>query len=242
MAVLNFDYTLATFIKIKKDLSKLINIITVLTQVIFIGFYAYQIVVNTLEEHTHLLIIYCVLEGLSVSFLLYYLIRLKGMAERVKRIESKIVRRGFRIGKYVLKAGSIGLAIYQIVSLETSQTMILLTALSTFILVFNIIAELVIIYVDGAIDRVMLAYYMDRDDNILNKLISGDLNRQNFAIADEEELREKIKADKEKYIKPAPEPTEPDPWWLKKAKNFLNKQVNKKVSTNDNIIDVDDDR
>ena len=37
MAVLNFDHTLATFIKIKNDLSKLLHIITLITQVIFIG-------------------------------------------------------------------------------------------------------------------------------------------------------------------------------------------------------------
>lgn len=240
MAVLNFDHTLATIIKIKNDLSKLLQIITVLTQVLFIGFYTYQIVVNV--EHLVLLIIYSVLAGLSFLYLLYYLIRLKGMAERVKRIESRVVRRLFRIGKYVLKAGAIGLAIYQIVVLPTSQTMILLTALSAFLLLFNIIAEVVITYVDGAIDRVMLAYSMDRDENILNKLISGDLNRNNFAIADEAELREKIKSDKEKYIKPAPEPTEPDPWWLRKAKNFLNKQVNKRVSKPDDVIDVTDDK
>lgn len=238
MAVLNFDHTLATFIKIKNDLSKLLHIITIMTQVIFIGFYTYLIVVNI--EHLPMLIIYSVLCGLSLSFLLYYLIRIRGMSERMKRIESRIVRRLFRIGKYVTKAASIGLAVYQIVNMEMTQTMILLTALSTFVLVFNIISELVIVYVDGAIDRVMLAYSMDRDDNILNKLISGDLNRSNLAIADEEELREKIKADKEKYIVASPVPTEPDPWWLRKAKKFLNKQVNKRTSSNDNIVDVDD--
>ena len=236
MAVLNFDHTLATFIKIKNDLSKLLHIITILTQVIFIGFYTYLIVVNV--NHLPMLIIYSILCGLSLAFLLYYLIRIRGMAERMKRLESKVVRRLFRIGKYVTKAASLGLAVYQIVNMETTQTMILLTALSTFVLVFNIISELVIVYVDGAIDRVMLAYSMDRDENILNKLISGDLNRSNLAIADEKELREKIKADKEKYIKPAPEVTEPDPWWLKKAKKILNKEVNKRVSNSDNIVDV----
>ncbi len=236
MAVLNFDHTLATFIKIKNDLSKLLHIITILTQVIFIGFYTYLIVVNV--NHLPMLIIYSILCGLSLAFLLYYLIRIRGMAERMKRLESKVVRRLFRIGKYVTKAASLGLAVYQIVNMETTQTMILLTALSTFVLVFNIISELVIVYVDGAIDRVMLAYSMDRDENILNKLISGDLNRSNLAIADEKELREKIKADKEKYIKPAPEVTEPDPWWLKKAKKILNKEVNKRVSNSDNVVDV----
>jgi len=239
MAVISFDHTLATFIKIKNDLSKLIDFITLSTQVLFLGFYIYQIVVNV--EHLVLLIIYSILAGLSFGFLLYYLIRLKGMADRVKRIESRVIRRAYRVGKYVLKAGSVGLAIFEIVTMETSQTMILLTALSAFFLFFNIVAELVIIYVDRSIDRVILAYFMDRDENILNKLISGDLNRNNFVVSNEEELREKIRQDKEKYIKPAPEPTEPDPWWLKKAKNFLNKQVNKRVSTNDEIIDVVDE-
>ena len=165
------------------------------------------------------------------------------MASRVKTIESRYVRRMFRIGKYVLKAVALGLAIYQIVAMETTQTMILVTALSAFLLLFNIISELVIVYVDGAIDRVMLAYSMDRDENILNKLISGDLNRSNMAIADEEELRAKIKADKEKYIKPVAPNTEPDPWWMKTAKNFLNKQVNKRTQPSDDVIDVfDDDR
>lgn len=237
MAVLNFDHTLATFIKIKNDLSKLLHIVTILTQVIFIGFYTYLIVVNV--NRLPMLIIYSILCGLSLAFLLYYLIRVRGMAERLKRLESRVVRRLFRIGKYVTKAASLCLAVYQIVNMETTQTMILLTALSTFVLVFNIISELVIVYVDGAIDRVMLAYSMDRDENILNKLISGDLNRSNLAIADEKELREKIKADKEKYITPAPEVTEPDPWWLRKAKKILDKQVKKRVSNNDNIIDVE---
>ena len=237
MAVLNFDHTLATFIKIKNDLSKLLHIITIMTQVFFIGFYSYMIVVNI--ERLVYLILYSVFAGFSLLFLLYYIIRLRGMAERVKRLESRIVRRSYRIGKYFLKAVSVGIAIYQIVNLETTQTMILVTAFSAFFLVFNIVSELVIVYVDGAIDRVMLAYSMDRDDNILNKLISGDLNRSNLAIADEAELRAKIKADKEKYIKPAPEQTSPDPWWMRTAKNFLNKQVNKRVSNNDDIVDVD---
>ena len=239
MAVLNFDHTLATFIKIKNDLSNLLHLITILTQVLFIGFYTYLIVVNV--ERLPYLIVYSVLCGLSLAFLLYYLIRLRGMASRVKLIESRYVRRLFRIGKYILKAVALGLAIYQIVAMETTQTMILVTALSAFILIFNIISELVIVYVDAAIDRVMLAYSMDRDENILNKLISGDLNRSNMAIADEEELRAKIKADKEKYIKPMPESSEPDPWWMKTAKNFLNKQVNKRMNSNDDVIDVDVD-
>lgn len=239
MAVLNFDHTLATFIKIKNDLSKLLHIITVLTQVIFIGYYTYLVVINV--NRLAYLIIYSIFLGLSVAFLLYYLIRLRGMAQRVKRIESRVVRRAFRIAKYIVKAAAIGLAIYQVVVIETSQTMILVTALSSFFLMFNIISEIVIVYVDGAIDRVMLAYSMDRDENIVNKLIGGDLNRSNLAIADEEELREKIKADKEKYIKPLPESNEPDPWWLRKAKNILNKQVNKRMKSNDEVIDLSDD-
>ena len=105
---------------------------------------------------------------------------------------------------------------------------------------FNIISELVIVYVDGAIDRVMLAYSMDRDENIVNKLIGGDLNRSNLAIADEEELREKIKADKERYIKSLPESTEPDPWWLRKAKKILNKQVDKRMKNSDDGHDIYD--
>ena len=239
MAVISFDHTLATFIKIKNDLSNLLHIITILTQVLFIGFYSYLIVINV--ERLPYLIIYSVLCGLSFGYLLYYLLRVRGMVQRMKSIDSKIVRRLFRIGKYVMKAGALGLAISQIVTMETSQTMILVTALSAFILLFNIVSELVIVYVDGAIDRVMLAYSMDRDENILNKLITGDLNRSNMAIADEAELREKIKADKEKYIKPTPESGEPEPWWMKTAKNFLNKQVNKRMNSNDNIVDIDPD-
>ena len=101
MAVLNFDHTLATFIKIKNDLSSLLHIITIMTQVLFIGFYTYLIVVNV--ERLAYLIVYSVFCGLTLAYLLYYLIRLRGMAARVKRIESKLVRRLYRIGKYLLK-------------------------------------------------------------------------------------------------------------------------------------------
>ena len=198
-----------------------------------------MVIVNV--DRLPLLIIYSILAGLSTLFLIYYIIRLRGMANRVKKIESKLVRRGYRIGKYVLKAASIGIAIYEIVSLETSQTMILLTALSTVVLVFNIISEIVIIYIDAAIDRLMLAFYMDREQNVLNKLISGDLNRQNYIIANEEELREKIKKDKDTYIKPMPEPVEKDPWYLRKAKSFITKQINRRVNS-DEVEVIDDDK
>lgn len=242
MAVLNFDHTVATFLRIKSDLSKLLYVITILIQVIFIGYYAYQIVVNVLDDRLPFIIVYSTLAGISTAFLIYYLVRLKGMADRIKRLESKLVRRIYRISKYILKFAAIGLAIYEIVTYNGTPTMVLLTAFSTIALVAMIIAEIVILYVDRTIDRLILAYYMDREENILNKLISGELNRNNYVIPHEDELREKIKQDKDLFIKPAPEQTEPDPWWMKKAKSFINKQVNKRVSNPDDVIIVDDEQ
>lgn len=240
MAVLNFDHTLATFLKIKKDLTKLLHIIVIITQVFFIGFYVYQIVVNV--DRLPFLITYISLSSLSFLYLVFYLLKISGKIKSIKRKQSKFVRTIYHIGKYFFKAGAIGLAIYQIIAIETSQTMIFMTAVSTFILLLNIISEVVINYVDKSIDRLIVAFYMDREDNVLNKLISGDLDRNNFAIPDEEVLKEKIRLDKEKFIKPTPINEENNsPWWMKKVTNYLDKRVNKgkKDTVKPEIIDED---
>ncbi len=226
MAVLNFDYTLATFLKFKKDIAKLLHIIVIFTQLFFVGFYIYQIVTNV--NRVVILVIYTSLLTLSILYLTFYLIQIAGKFKSLKRKHSRLVRTIYHIGKYIFKAGSLGLAIYQIVAIETTQTLIFITAVSTFVLLLNIISEVVITYIDKSIDRLIVAFYMDRESNVLNKLISGDLDRNNFVIPNEEALKEKIRLDKEKFIKPTPINEEDNsPWWMRKMTNYLDKRVNK---------------
>lgn len=221
MEIINFDYTLATFIRLKNDLSKLLNIILVITQILFFGFYAYQIIVNL--KNLVLLIIYSSLALLSFIYFVYFLFHIKGYSERVKKIKSKRFRRLYRLSKHLIKTIAISFAIYQLIKFDTSQIMILLTAFSSILLLVNIVAEIIIVYIDKSIDRMIIAFYMDRDGNMINKLITGDLNRKNFIVSDEDDLRKSIQEDKDKYIKNKPVMQTKKTWLLEKAEKFLTK-------------------
>lgn len=236
--LLNFDYTIATIIRIKKDITRLLDIIVIAVQVLFLGFYTYQIIVNIdlndITKHLQYLIIYSSLALISLAYLIFYIVTMKDMDDKLKKAKSKVIKRVYRITKYFFKILAVSVAIFQIVTTSVTKVMILLTALSLFILFFNIISEIIITYIDAVIDRILLAFYMDRDNNTINKLITNDLNRNNLVIANEEKLREDIQRDRDKYIKHVePKPDVKESWIVRGVKKIIKKTVDSKINTED---------
>ena len=223
MELISFDNTLATLIKTKNDFAKFLRIIVILTQVMFITYYTYELV--KLLEHLVYIIIYSFLIVISIVYLVFYLIRTYKTINKPNENNYRIIKRIFRFAKYFLKLGAVSFGVYQIVKTDVTTVMILLTALSIFMLVLNIVSELLVTYFEGTINRFILAFYMDREENTLNKLIVNDLNRDNVIIPNEEELRNKIRADKERFIVKK-ERTKKEPWIVKKIKRSIEKQIN----------------
>ena len=228
MELISFDHTLATLIKTKNDLNKLLTIVVVLTQLMFLGFYAYELVINLYS--LHLLIIYACLILCDATYLGFYLV----LNQKTKKYNNdkqvhKTLRNIFKYAKYTLKIGAVGFGLYQIMSAERTTLIILMVSLSVFMLLANIVSEIAIKYLERTINRFIVAFYMDREENTLNKLIVSDLDRETANIPNEEELRELIKADKEKYIIPKKEnPEKKESWLMKKIKQRLEKEINEK--------------
>ena len=223
MELISFDNTLATLIKTKNDLGKLLTIIVILTQIIFLGFYTYELIFHIKE--LFYVILYSSFIFVSILYLILYIFN--RFKNKNKSVKFKTLNRIFRYLKYLLKLFALVYGVIQILNKETNTVMILLVALSGFMFILNIVSELVITYMENTINRFILAFYMDREENTLNKLITNDLNRENFFIPNEWDVRESIRRDRENYMVKN-KPKKKEPWAIRKIKDQLEKHINKK--------------
>ena len=226
MELISFDHTLATLIKTKNDLRKLLDIIVALTQVMFGVFYTYELVKNL--NTLYLLIIYACLIGISIGYLIAYIIHRKIGEKENKKNNFRIIKKIFSFSKYLLKLASVSFGIYQIATKDVTSVMILLTALSIFMLLLNIVVEVITTYVEKTINRFIVAFYMDREENSLNKLIVNELDMEKANIPNAEDLKEEIKSDKEKYIFQKDKSNKKDSWIVKRIKKEVEKHIGEK--------------
>ena len=130
-----FDNSVSVFSRAASKCRKLFLITELFVQLMFIGYYAYLLVVN--KEQLVLLIAYSVLIFLATSVFFVMVFTLDPYQKKAFKIKKKI-RRVARIISWTGKATVIGYNIYRLVAVGMSETGLLLQVFSIIVFVLEI--------------------------------------------------------------------------------------------------------
>lgn len=175
MKFIKIDHTLAAIEKIKKELSILMIVISVICTTIFSFYYAYLIYknINILPN----LIAYIILfSTVIVTFVIELVLKTtKEDSRKTKRI--KLERKRFisnftKILKYLAKCITVTIAVYNSINKNELDLSIFMNFISCAVLVITLLFEFIMIFVNRYIDYIKLAVELDIDSNfILSKVI-----------------------------------------------------------------------
>lgn len=198
---LSFDNTVACVSKIKKDIKRIVSLIELLVQLIFIGFYTYMIFTHL--DRPFLLPFYITLTTLSVIYFFLYIVIESSKSIRVQRLRNRVIKRIFTFVKLGIQLFTIGFSVYEIAAYGATDMKILLTIATGIFFIINISATLIGMYVTNTIDMLSISFKLDSERNDLLRIASdkGFMNADSSGMNDKEQekLINKVKAQTEKY-------------------------------------------
>ena len=163
---------------IHKQLQTLLRIISLSTQVLFIGYYVYLIVINL--EMIGFLVIYAAMLALSLVSLVFeiYYIEKKGQTRLDKRISVEKKRKSANILlgiRVLLKIAAIALSGIELVKYAASEMQIITFTLSIVLLFFYLAFSLIIYVINKDIDLIRLSIESDvNSSKMLTKLLKSE--------------------------------------------------------------------
>ena len=163
---------------IHKQLQTLLRIISLSTQVLFIGYYVYLIVINL--EMIGFLVIYAAMLALSLVSLIFeiYYIEKKGETRLDKRlsVEKKRKSANILLGiRVLLKIAAIALSGIELVKYAASEMQIITFTLSIVLLFFYLAFSLIIYVINKDIDLIRLSIESDvNSSKMLTKLLKSE--------------------------------------------------------------------
>lgn len=212
---------------IHKQLQTLLRIISLSTQVLFIGYYVYLIVINL--EMIGFLVIYAAMLALSLVSLVFeiYYIEKKGETRLDKRISVEKKRKSANILlgiRVLLKIAAIALSGIELVKYAASEMQIITFTLSIVLLFFYLAFSSIIYVVNKDIDLIRLSIESDvNSSKMLTKLLKSEkkeYTEQELQILSEIDNRSKEFLEIENAKNQSAE--------LKKKKSWLKKQDKEK--------------
>lgn len=163
---------------IHKQLQYLSRIISLSTQILFIGYYVYLIVINL--EMIGFLVIYAAMLAISLVALFFeiYFINRKGQTRLEKRlsVEKKRKSANILLGiRVLLKIAAIALSGIELVKYAASKMQIITFTLSIVLLVFYLAFSSIIYIVNKDIDLIRLSIESDiNSSKMLTKLLKSE--------------------------------------------------------------------
>ena len=154
-----FKYTKAVANDTLQEIKKFLRIFSLVTSLIYIGYLIYAIISKTGNHYAN-----AILFLISVAFFIFSLVADCKKEKRILKAR-RITRRFVVLSKLLIKAYTLGIAVYAIVlsSGETSALSIVLTVLMIVIWIIQVLAELIVYYIEKKIDIFVAAFSMDKE-------------------------------------------------------------------------------
>ena len=152
-----FDYTRGMIHKTIEDIRKLLLAINVSSLLVYILFLFYAIIARN-----GIIWVNISLLCLVIAYLVFYVVKHEDIDDDSKKLKKK-VKRFYKWSKIAIKAVSLGITIFGLYASTVSPDFItiLMTALTAIILVFSLIGEIVISFINKRIDSFKEAFEMD---------------------------------------------------------------------------------
>lgn len=196
-----FLNTRATVDHLHKQLSLLGRIISLSTQVLFIGYYIYLIIINI--ERLYFLIVCIALLALSIISLIFdiYFMEKKGDTRLAKRQSVEKKRKYNNVLLFIrvlLKLAAIVLSGIELVQYSGSEMQIITFTLSIIVLVFYLIFNSLIFVINKDLDLIRLSIEADiTSSKIITKLLN--LEKKEYTEKEKQIIQE-IDARTKEYI------------------------------------------
>lgn len=199
------DNTLASINLVRSKIEKNLFVISLISTCIFLGFYGYMIYANIVGNGTIRLIVYSSLAIIlivsTIFDIMFYPGKLKNMnfIDKKKMKENKKLKRDvLLVIKTIIKALSLGYALYEILVLDSSKSKIILLILSTIAFIFQLIVYFVSDLIVRYANYIMMGINLDIENSgayiMINK-DSRDIIKANQLLRtkDDEEVIKEIK-------------------------------------------------
>ena len=196
-----FLNTRATVDHLHKQLSLLGRIISLSTQVLFIGYYIYLIIINI--ERLYFLIVCIALLALSIISLIFdiYFMEKKGDTRLAKRQSVEKKRKYNNVLLFIrvlLKLAAIVLSGIELVQYSGSEMQIITFTLSIIVLLFYLIFNSLIFVINKDLDLIRLSIEADiTSSKIITKLLN--LEKKEYTEKEKQIIQE-IDARTKEYI------------------------------------------
>lgn len=151
------DYTCGMIHKTIGDIRKLLFTINVLSLLVYVLYLFYAIITRNGIIWVNLPLL-CVV----ISYFIFYIVKHEDIDDDSKKLKKK-VKRFYRWSKIAIKAISFGITILGLYTSTISPDFItiLMTAITAIILVFSLLGEIVIAFINKRIDLFKEAFQMD---------------------------------------------------------------------------------
>ena len=154
-----FDHSIAVLANILRNIKKYLNITSIVTQLLFISYYAYLIVINV--NHLPFLIAYSLIEAFALGMLLVDIITtLNELDRKAKKIKAK-TKRIINYFSWVVKLLVIVYNIVLIVRGEASEAGKIFLIFSAFFLVLQILLTIISSLTSYYLDLILYGLKMD---------------------------------------------------------------------------------
>ena len=203
------DNTLASVNLIKSKIEKNLFFMNLATSIIFLAFYGYMIYSNIVSNGIARIIVYISLTVILIISMIFDIMFYPGKARDLSFIAKKKMKQNKKLKrnivlsiKVIIKAFSLGYALYEIVSIDSSTSKVILLALSAFAFVFQIIFYFISDLVVKYADYLILGIHLDIENSGAYVLINKDgrdIIKANQQLRDKEEnaMIEEIQAQAE---------------------------------------------
>ena len=218
MAFLETKHTLSRVSKIKKDLIKVMLVVSYISIAAILAYYIYLAIQN-INEYLYLTIYSCLIVLILSLFIVELTIKEnKKILKNEKRLIAEKKRRCkavIKIIKFIAKSALVGIAIYETFTNFNLTLSNVINICSAVILVVQILLEIVINYIIKQIDYFRLSAELDLEESgaiikkimkIINPLKNSEeeaIKANNGMLYSSQELKmiDEIKVEADKYIK-----------------------------------------
>lgn len=174
MKFIELNHTFSRLHKVTEDINNAINFISLISMLLFSAYYAYLIYLNIFN--VIYLIIYSVLFFTIISSFIiekcFKNSKLKTKKQERKNLESKrTLKKIVKVLKYLSKFILLGIATYEMSINFVFGLKSLLNIFLLFLLIFQIISEIIASYVTKEVDCFKLAFELDMNESLITKIV-----------------------------------------------------------------------
>ena len=199
------DNTIASINLIRNKIEKTLFIISLITTIVFFGFYGYMIYSNVVNSGLVRMIVYIVLMAVLIVSTIFDIILYPGKKQKMNFLDKKkfsearrLKRNTISIIKTIVKEISIAYALYEILAIDSSPSKVAIITLSAAAFLIQIIiyfiSDLIILYAN----YLMTGINLDLEESGAYVLINKDAKdiikaNQMVRTKSDEQLIEEIK-------------------------------------------------